>query len=102
MRAAAFFAAEAGSATVRLTFQPDVAMTKEEIAAVFERAKSWPQEKQEEAVGVLLAIENDEYDDCSDMTEEDWAALDEASAAIDRGEFLTEEEMKDFFAKLRA
>jgi hypothetical protein len=72
-------------------------MTKEEITAIFERAKSWPREKQEEAVGVLIAIENDEYDDCSDMTEEDWAALDEASAAADRGEYASEEEMKALF-----
>jgi hypothetical protein len=76
-------------------------MTKEEIAAVFERAKGWPLEKQEEAVGVLLAIENDEYDDCSDMTEEDWAALDEASAAAERGELVSIEEMEEFFAKHR-
>jgi predicted transcriptional regulator len=76
-------------------------MTKEEIAAVFERAKTWPQEKQEEAVGVLLAIENDEYDDCSDMTEEDWADLEEGLAEADRGEFVPEEEMKAFFARFR-
>jgi hypothetical protein len=76
-------------------------MTKDEITAIFERAKTWPREKQEEAVGVLLAIENDEYDDCSDMSGQDWAALDEASAAADRGEFVPEEEMKAFFAKFR-
>jgi hypothetical protein len=76
-------------------------MTKEEIAAVFERAKGWPLEKQEEAVGVLLAIENDEFDDCSDMTEEEWAALDEASAAAERGELIPIEEMEEFFAKHR-
>jgi predicted transcriptional regulator len=76
-------------------------MTKEEIAAVFERAKTWPLEKQQEAVGALLAIENDECDDCSDMTEEDWAALDEASAAADRGELVPIEEMEAFFAKHR-
>ncbi|MGA9794162.1 MAG: hypothetical protein WBQ17_01380 [Rhizomicrobium sp.] len=76
-------------------------MAKDEIAAIFERAKSWPREKQEEAFGALLAIENDQYADCSDMTEEDWAALDEASAAADRGEFVPEEEMKAFFAKFR-
>jgi predicted transcriptional regulator len=72
-------------------------MTKEEIAAVFERAKGWSREKQEEAVGVLLAIENDEYDDCSDMTEEDWADLEEGLAEADRGEFASEEEMKALF-----
>lgn len=76
-------------------------MTKDEIVAVFERAKNWPQEKQEEAVGVLLAIENDEYDDCSDMTEEDWADLEEGLAEADRGEFVPEEEMKAFFARFR-
>lgn len=76
-------------------------MTKEEIAAIFERAKAWPPEMQEEAAGALLAIENDEYDDCSDLTEEDWADLNEGLGEADRGEFVPEEEMKAFFAKYR-
>jgi predicted transcriptional regulator len=76
-------------------------MTKEEITAIFERAKAWPPEKQEEAAAILLALENEEENDCSDMTEEDWADLEEGLAEADRGEFVPEEEMKAFFAKFR-
>jgi hypothetical protein len=76
-------------------------MTKEEIAAIFERAQTWPVEKQQEAAAIL-GLENEEEDDGSDLTREDQAELDEASAAIDRGEFETAEDMKAFFAKIRS
>ncbi len=32
-------------------------MTKEQIAAIFERVKTWPEDRQEEAVEMLLAFE---------------------------------------------
>ena len=77
-------------------------MTPDEIEAVFARVRTWPAEKQQEAVGALLAIENDEYDDCSDMTEEDWADLEEGLAELDRGELASEEEVKALFDLLKS
>jgi predicted transcriptional regulator len=76
-------------------------MTKEEIAKIFERAQTWPIEKQQEAAAVLLSLENEKEDDGSDLTEEDWADLNEGLAELDRGEFVPEEEMKAFFAQFR-
>jgi predicted transcriptional regulator len=72
-------------------------MTKEEITAIFERAKSWPLDKQQEAASILLSLENEEEDDGSDLTEEDWADLNEGLAEADRGEFATDEEIKELF-----
>jgi predicted transcriptional regulator len=76
-------------------------MTKEEIAAIFERVQTWPAEKQQEAASILLSLENEEEDDGSDLTEEDWVDLKEGLAELDRGEFVPEEEMRAFFAKFR-
>jgi predicted transcriptional regulator len=74
-------------------------MTKEQIEAVLERVKTWPEERQEDAAAVLLAMEEANEDD--ELTDEDWADLEEGLAEADRGELVPEEEMKAFFDKYR-
>ena len=62
--------------------------------------KTWPEDRQRYVVEVLLQMEAaDEYDD--ELTEEDWADLEEGRAEADRGEFVPEEEMRAFFDKYR-
>lgn len=76
-------------------------MTKADIEAVFERVRTWPIERQEDAVNVLLrmeAIGTEPYE----LDDEERAALDEALAEADRGEFASDEEVAAFFAKHRA
>lgn len=70
-------------------------MAKEQIAAVFERVKTWPEDRQEDAVAVLLQMEaaNEEFE----LTDEDRADLEEGLAEADRGEFATDEEVKALF-----
>ena len=75
-------------------------MTKDEIQALFERVLTWPPERLDDVGEILLRMEeaNEAVDD---LTEEDWADLEEGLAEADRGEFVSEEEMEAFFAKFR-
>jgi hypothetical protein len=72
-------------------------MTKEEYDAVLATVRSWPREKLEDAATTLLTINMDVEEEYGDLTPEELAELDEASAAADRGEFASEEEMKALF-----
>ena len=74
-------------------------MTKDQIEAVLERVKTWPEDRQEDAAALLLAMEEANEDD--ELTDEDWADLEEGLAEADRGELVPEEEMKAFFDKYR-
>jgi predicted Zn-dependent protease with MMP-like domain len=77
-------------------------MAKDELSAIFERMPAWSAEMRQLAVDLLLWVENrDQDDDMDDLTEEDWADLEEGLAEAERGEFVPEEEMKAFFAKYR-
>jgi predicted transcriptional regulator len=74
-------------------------MTKDQIEAVLERVKTWPEERQEEAVQLLLALEAEP--DVYVLSEEERAAIEEGFAEADRGEFATDEEMAAFFERIR-
>jgi predicted transcriptional regulator len=76
-------------------------MTMREILALVDRIRTWPAEKQQLAYDLLTWIEAKDEDDASDLTDEDWADLEEGLAEADRGEFVPEEEMKAFFDKYR-
>ena len=76
-------------------------MTKGEIEAVLERVKSWPLDRQEDAARILLRMEEIDAEEI-DLSDEDLAALEEAEAEADRGEFATAEEVEAIFAKYRA
>jgi predicted transcriptional regulator len=74
-------------------------MTREQIEAIFERVRGWSAERLDDVAAVLLAMEAANEGD--DLTEEDWADLEEGLAEADRGEFVSEAEMEAFFAKYR-
>jgi predicted transcriptional regulator len=75
-------------------------MTKEQLEEIFARVRTWPEERLDDVVEVLLAMEQANGAD-DDLTEEDWTDLEEGLAEADRGEFVPEEEMQAFFAKYR-
>jgi hypothetical protein len=62
-------------------------MTKDDIEAVFDRVRSWPEALQKEAVSILLALEQMGDDEALyELSEEDLAAIDEAEASPDASE----------------
>jgi hypothetical protein len=74
-------------------------MTKEQIEAIFDRVRTWPAERLEDVAAVLLAMEEANEDD--DLTDEDWADLEEGLAEADRGEFASDEEVKAVLDRYR-
>jgi predicted transcriptional regulator len=74
-------------------------MTKAEIDAVLDRVKTWPPERQEEAMHVLLAMEEASSD--HELSKEDIAAIEEGIAQARRGEFATDEEVAALFDRYR-
>jgi len=71
-------------------------MTKREVDAVLERVRSWPEAEQEEAALLLLALE-ERRKGVYELSEEEFADLDQADREIERGEFVPDEEMKALF-----
>jgi predicted transcriptional regulator len=74
-------------------------VTKEQIHAVWENVRSWPQEDQEEIVKIAREIEarrNGVYV----MNDEERAAEREGLEQARRGEFMSDEEMDTFWAKI--
>ena len=68
------------------------------IDALIERVASWPEEAQEEAVQSLLSIEARHLGTYQLSAEEKSAVL-EGLAQADRGEFVSDEEMAEFFKR---
>ena len=66
---------------------------------ILDRVRTWPQERQEEAVRVLIALE--ESSGIYVLDEEEAADLDAAEEEIRRGEIATDEEVQETFAALR-
>ena len=75
-------------------------MTKTEIDAVLERVRTWPPERQEDAVRVLLEIEA-EQTGVYKLSEEERADIEEGMAEIRRGEFASDEEVAELFNRYR-
>jgi predicted transcriptional regulator len=69
-------------------------MTKHEIKAVLDRVLTWPENLQQEAAEILLALEG-EIAEFYEPSPEEWAAVQEGLAQADRGEFATDEEVQD-------
>jgi hypothetical protein len=62
-------------------------MTKDDIEAVFDRVRSWPEALRKEAVSRLLEIEQmGDRDADYELTEEDLVAIDEGDASPDASE----------------
>ena len=75
-------------------------MTREQIDAIFQRAREWPLDRQEEAAEMLLILE-DRAKGIYHLSDEEGADIDEALAEVERGEVASDEEVAALFARLR-
>jgi predicted transcriptional regulator len=73
-------------------------MTKDQINAVLERVRTWPEERQAFAAEVLLTIEAQDQPPLS-LSDDEWAAIQEGNAQAERGEFVSDEEMAAFWKR---
>lgn len=76
-------------------------MTRAKIDDVFERIRSWPLERQEEAAMMLLALEAQGERPVYVLSDEERADIQEALAEIERGEVASDEEVEALFARYR-
>jgi predicted transcriptional regulator len=75
-------------------------MTKEQIEAVFDRVRTWPLERQEDAAEMLLMMEEQGVAPYQ-LSEEERVEIEAALAEADRGEFATDEEVEAVFNRYR-
>ena len=75
-------------------------MTKAEIDAVLDRVKTWPPERQEEAMRVLLEMEAQDTGPY-ELSEEELADIEEGLKEIERGEVATDQEVAALFNRIR-
>ena len=73
-------------------------MTKEQLDAVLDGIRSWPEEDQEELVEIARAIEA-RRTGVYEMTDQERAAVREGLAQAERGEFVSDEEMEAFWKR---
>ena len=71
-------------------------MTKEQITAVLDRVRSWPEERQVYAAEILMLLEAQSPEPISD---EEWEAIQEGNAQAERGEFVSDEDMAAFYKR---
>ncbi len=76
------------------------AMTKDQIEAIFERVRTWPIERQEDAAAMLLRMEEVDRD-VYELSDEEEAEIRLALEEAKRGEFATDEEMRAIFDRYR-
>ena len=75
-------------------------MTKDQIDAVLDRVRTWPPERQEDAVRVLLRME-EAGTELYQLSDDERAAIEEGMAQARRGEFATDEEVAAVFNRYR-
>jgi hypothetical protein len=73
-------------------------MGKDEIAAVFERVKTWPEQRQEEAAELLLALEAAETEPVQ-LSHSERADLETAVEEMERGEVASPMEVAAVFRR---
>jgi len=71
-----------------------------EVKNVLSRVALWPLEDQDELAQIALEIESRRHG-VYHASKEELAAIDEALAAVERGEIATEKEVEAVFAKFR-
>lgn len=71
-------------------------MAKEKIDTVLERVRSWPEQRQEEAVRMLEAMERSGTG-VYRLSPEERASVLEGLAEAERGEFVSEEDLQAFW-----
>ena len=73
-------------------------MTKEQIAAVFDRVRTWPEDRQAYAAEILMLVEAQAQSPLS-VAKEEWSAIQEGNAQAERGEFVSDEDMAAFYKR---
>jgi hypothetical protein len=71
-----------------------------DVKRMLSRVESWPEDDQDELAQIALEIEARRHS-VYHATPEELQAIDEALAAVARGEIVTDEEMAAVFAKHR-
>jgi predicted transcriptional regulator len=74
-------------------------MTKEQIETVLDRVRSWPKERQDEAVEMLLYLET--KDEPYILSDDERAAVRRGLADADAGNFASDEQVKELFGRYR-
>jgi hypothetical protein len=72
------------------------AMTKDQIKQVLDRVLTWPQQRQEDAAQLLLALEAREGEPYH-AGHDEWAAIEEGFAQVKRGEAVSADEIAALF-----
>jgi predicted transcriptional regulator len=67
-------------------------MTKEQIAEVLDRVRTWPEERQAWAAELLLLLEAQDERPLR-VSDEEWEAIQEGNAQAERGEFVSDEDI---------
>ena len=75
-------------------------MTKT-LRDILERAETWPEWAQQDLAELALEIDRELKAGTYEATRDELAKIDEALAAVRRGEVATEEEVEATFAKFR-
>lgn len=75
-------------------------MTKEQLDAVLDRVRSWPQARQEDAVNMLLTMEKLGAEPYR-FSPEEREDIDAAVAEFSRGEVASDSEVEALFARYR-
>jgi predicted transcriptional regulator len=75
-------------------------MTKAEIDAVLDRVRTWPLERQEDAMRMLLAMEEQDAA-VYELSPEELTDIEESLREVERGEFATDEEVAAVFNRYR-
>jgi hypothetical protein len=71
-----------------------------QLKNLIERVDTWPKEAQEEALQLLLALEQ-EYAEPYELSPEDRAAIDRSLADMREGKFATDEQVAALFDRFR-
>ena len=75
-------------------------MTKEQIEAIFERVRAWPEHRQAEAIEMLLALEV-EPDSVYVLSDEEREGVERGLEDVRQGRFASDEEMAALFARYK-
>ncbi|MEX2035007.1 MAG: hypothetical protein WEA28_07435 [Xanthobacteraceae bacterium] len=68
---------------------------------IMERVGDWPEEAQEQALELLLALEQ-EYAEPYELSDEDTAAIDRGLEDARQGRFATDEQIEALFKRYRS
>ena len=70
------------------------------LRELIERVETWPEEMQEEALEVLLAIEQGRVTSYA-LSDEDRAALERSAQDVHEGRFVADRQVSEFFERNR-